>query len=114
MNEPPPHRESELVNRACEAISISNNLTSTAIVSSHLVLGPIYEDASILDDSVLPLDMMMAMMDYDAPPTWFHQDEDYDHHLFFATSPTPLEWNDKGNKGDGDALVPLVDILDID
>ena len=55
----------------------------------------------------------MAMVEYDAPPTWFHQDED-DHHLVFPTSPTPLEWNDKGNIGDGDALVPLVDILDND
>ena len=55
----------------------------------------------------------MAMVEYDAPPTWFHQDED-DHHLVFPTSPTPLEWNENGNIGDSDALVPLVDILDID
>ena len=48
------------------------------------------------------------------PPTWFHQDEDDDHHLDFATSPAPLEWNEQGNIGEGDALVPLVDILDID
>jgi len=34
--------------------------------------------------------------------------------LVFATSPTPLEWNEQGNIGEGDALVPLVDILDID
>ena len=33
--------------------------------------------------------------------------------MVFPTSPTPLEWNDNGNIGDGDALVPLVDILDI-
>ena len=57
----PPHRESE-------ATSISNDLTSTSIVSSHLVLGPIYDDAPILDDFVLPLDMRMAMVEYDAPP----------------------------------------------
>ncbi|WP_169040895.1 hypothetical protein, partial [Legionella pneumophila] len=31
----------------------------------------------------------------------------------FPTSLTPHEWNDKGNKGDGDALVPLVNIIDI-
>ena len=55
----------------------------------------------------------MAMVEYYAPPTWFHQDE-YDHHLVFPTSPTPLEWNERGNIGEGDALVPLVDILDID
>ena len=57
--------------------------------------------------------MTMTMVEYDAPPTWFDQDED-DHHLVFATSPTPHEWNENGNIGEGDALVPLVDILDID
>ena len=110
----PPHRESEIVDRSCEATSNTNDLTSTSIVSSHLVLGPIYDDVSIRDDFVLPLDKTMAMVKYDAPPTWFHQDDDIDHHLVFPTSPTPLEWSDKGNIGDGDALVPLVDILDID
>ena len=34
--------------------------------------------------------------------------------MVFPTSPTALEWNGKGNIGEGDALVPLVDILDID
>ena len=34
--------------------------------------------------------------------------------MVFPTSPTLHEWNDIGNKGEGDALVPLVDILDID
>ena len=62
------HIEREIVDRSREDICISNNLTSTSIVSSHLVLGPIYDDAPILDDSVLPLDMTMAMVDYDAPP----------------------------------------------
>jgi hypothetical protein len=55
------------------------------------------------------MDKTMAMVEYDAPPTWFHHDED-DHDLVFATSPTPHEWNDKGNIGEGDELVPLVDI----
>ena len=64
----PPHRESELVDRTCEATSISNDLTSTSIVSSHLVLGPIYEGTPIRDDYVLPLDKTMAMVEYDAPP----------------------------------------------
>ena len=96
----PPHR-------ASEATMISNNLTSTSIVSSHLVLGPIYDGVPIRDDFVLPLDKTMAMVEYDAPPTWFHHVDD-------ATSPTPHEWNENGNIGDGDALVPPVDILDID
>ena len=34
--------------------------------------------------------------------------------MVFPTSPTPLECNEKGNIGEGDAQVPLVDILDID
>ena len=64
----PPHRESVIVDRSGEAICISNNLTSTSIVSSHLVLGPIYDDAPIRDDYVLPLDTTMAMVDNDASP----------------------------------------------
>ena len=63
----PPHRESEIVDRSREDICISNNLTSTSIVSSHLVLGPIYDDAPIFDDIVLTLDKMMAMVDYEVP-----------------------------------------------
>src|SRR3989337_4560856 len=93
----PSHRESVIVDRSCEATMVSNDLTSTSIVSSHLVLGPIYDDAPIRDDYILPLDKTMAMAEYDAPPTWFHQEDDIDHHLVFTTSPTPLEWNDKGN-----------------
>ena len=34
--------------------------------------------------------------------------------MVLTTSPTPHESNDKGNIGEGDALVPLVDVLDID
>ena len=34
--------------------------------------------------------------------------------MVFPTSPTPLEWNEKGNIGEDDALVPRVDVLDID
>ena len=34
--------------------------------------------------------------------------------MVFATSPTPLEWNEQGNIGEGDALDPLVDVLAID
>ena len=77
-----PHRESVIVDRACEANMISNNFTSTSIVSSHLMLGPIYDDAPIRDDFVLPLDKTMAMVEYDAPPTWYHP---------VATSPTTHE-----------------------
>ena len=64
----PPHGESEIVDRSCEATSNTNDLTSTSIVSSHLVLGPIDDDTPIHDDFVLPLDKTMAMVEYDAPP----------------------------------------------
>ena len=63
----PPHRESEIVDRSCDATFNTNDLTSTSIVSSHLVLGPIYDDVPILDDIVLPLDKTMAMVEYYAP-----------------------------------------------
>ena len=64
----PPHRESVILDKACEATMISNDLTSTSIVSYHLVLGPLYDDALILDDFLLPFDKTMAMVEYDAPP----------------------------------------------
>jgi hypothetical protein len=44
----------------------------------------------ILDESIPPMETTMAMVDDDAPPTWFHQDED-DHDLVFDTSPTTHE-----------------------
>ena len=56
----------------------------------------------------------MAMVEYDAPPTWFHQDDEDDHNLVFDTSPTTHERLSKGNIGDGASLVPLVDSLDND
>ncbi|KAE8797905.1 gag-pol polyprotein [Hordeum vulgare] len=113
VSESQPHRVSEVVDRACEAMLISNNLMPTSIVSSPFVLGPLYDDAPILDDFVLPLDKMMAMVDDDAPPTWFHHDDD-EHELVFVTSPTPHDCNEKCEIGEGDALVPLVDYLKID
>ena len=64
----PPYRESEIVDRSCEATFNTNDLTSTSIASSNLVLGPIYDDAPIRDDFVLPLDKTMDMVEYDAPP----------------------------------------------
>jgi hypothetical protein len=47
---------------------ISNGLIFTSIVSSHLVQGPIYDDAPILDDFIPRMDKTMAMVEYDAPP----------------------------------------------
>ena len=69
----PQHLVSEVVDTACEATMISNNLTSTLSVFS-LVLGLLHDDMPILDESIPPMDTKMVMVEDDAPPTWFHQD----------------------------------------
>ncbi|EMS61581.1 Nitrate transporter 1.3 [Triticum urartu] len=43
------------------------------------------------------MEITMAMVDDDAPPTWFHQDDD-DHDLVFDTSPTTHERCSKGTR----------------
>ena len=68
----PQHLESEVVDTACEATMISNDLTSTPSVFSSLVLGLLHDDMPILDESIPPMEIPMAMVDNDAPPTWFH------------------------------------------
>ena len=78
VSEPPPHEMSEVVDRSCETIYHSNNITSSSIVSSPLVLG-------LMDD-------------------------DGDHKMVFSTTPTSHERDNKGILGDGDVLVPLVDM----
>ena len=52
---------------------ISNDLTSTPSVFSSLVLGLLHDDMPILDESIPPMGKLMAMMDDDASPTWYHQ-----------------------------------------
>ena len=47
------HMLSEVVDRSCEATIFSNNLTSTSIVSSPLVLGILHDDAPIFDEYIL-------------------------------------------------------------
>ena len=64
----PPHRESVIVDWACEATMISNNLTSTPSVFSSLVLGLLHDDMPILDESIPPMETTMTMVDDDAPP----------------------------------------------
>ena len=91
---------SEVVDTACEATLISNDLTSNPSVFSSLVLGLLHDDTPILDESIPPMETTMAMVEEDAPPTWFHHDED-DHDLFFDTSPTTHERCSKGDIGDG-------------
>ena len=64
----PEHLVSEVVHMACEATMISNNLTSTPIVFSSLVLGLLHDDTPIFDESIPPMETTMAMVDDDAPP----------------------------------------------
>ena len=47
-------------------------------VFSSLVLGLLHDDTPILDESIPSMETTMAMVDNDALPTWFHQDDD-DH-----------------------------------
>ena len=63
----PQHLASEVVDTACEATMISNDLTSTLSVFSCLVLGILHDDMPTLDESIPPM-MMMDMVDDDAPP----------------------------------------------
>ena len=67
----PQHLASEIVDTACEATLISNDLTSTPSVFSSLVLGLLHDDMPILDESIPLLETTMAMVDNDASPTWF-------------------------------------------
>ena len=106
----PQHLVSEVVDTAREATMIPNDLTSTPSVFSSLVLGLLHDDMPILDESIPPMETTMAMVDDDAPPTWFHQDEE-DKEWIFSTSPTTHERCSKGNIGDGASLVPLVDYI---
>jgi hypothetical protein len=84
-------------------------------VFSTLVLDLLQDEASILDESITPMGNTMAMMENDAPPTWYHQvDEAIDQASIFATSPTTQERSSNGNIGDSTSLDPLVDYLNID
>ena len=64
----PQHLVSEVVDTACEATMISNDLTSTPSVFSSLVLGLLHDDMPILDEFIPPMGKQMAMVDDDAPP----------------------------------------------
>ena len=59
----PQHLVSEVVDTACEATMISNDLTSTPSVFSSLVLGLLHDDMPILDESIPPMEMTMAMVE---------------------------------------------------
>jgi hypothetical protein len=64
----PQHLVSEVVDTACEATMISNDLPSTPSVFSSLVLDLQQDEAPILDESIPPMGKPMAMVDDDAPP----------------------------------------------
>ena len=64
----PQHLVSEVVDTACEATMISNDLTSTPSVFSSLVLGLLHDDTPIRDESIPPMETTMTMVEEDAPP----------------------------------------------
>lgn len=62
------HLVSEVVDRACEATMISNDLTSTPSVFSCLVLDLLQDEAPILDESIPTMGNTMAMVAMMHPP----------------------------------------------
>ena len=88
-----PSELREVVDRSCEAISISNNLPSTSSVFSHDVLGYMDQEVPSLD---MEPHMEMYMMDEDdAIPM---DNEDFGHmEAPTTTTPTSHERYYKGN-----------------
>ena len=80
----------EVVDRSCEAISISNNLTSTSSVFSHCVLG------SMDDDDATPCLLQDEQVVYMEAPT--------------TSTPTSHERDYKG-MGVDVTMIPLVDMM---
>ena len=101
-----------VVNRPCEAISISNDLPSTSSVFSHNILGTMEQEVPSLD--LLEPQMEMYMVDEDdAIPT----DDEEEGHMEAPTTTTPTSLGRyyKGKNGvDDDAMIPLVDMMTCD
>jgi hypothetical protein len=94
-----------IVDRSSEAILISNNLPSTSSVFSHVAIGSMDEEMSILEK------MYMVHTPDDTTPCL--EDDEYVGHMEPPTSTTPTskECDYKGNNiGVGDAMIPLVDM----
>lgn len=86
----------EVVDRSCEAISISNNLTSTSSVFSPCVLGSLDDETPILDLTVPQMEKMYMEDDDDATPCLL-QDGQVGHMEAPTTStPTLHEWDYQG------------------
>ena len=107
-----PSELREVVDRSCEAISISNNLPSTSSVFSHCVQGCMEQEAPSLD--MEPHLEKMYMEDEDDATPWIHQD--FGHmEAPTTTTPTSHERYYKGiNMGVDDESVPLVDLHNCD
>jgi hypothetical protein len=93
-----------------EAISFSNNLTSPSIVSSHVALGSMDDEAPIMEKK-----MYMVHKDDDITPC-LQEDEQVDHmDPTTSTTPTSYERDYKGNyMVVDDAMIPLVDMMTLE
>ena len=100
-----PSELREVVDRSMEATSHSNNLTSTTSVFSHVV-GSMDDDAPDME--------MFYLVDEDDATHMVNEDEHVSHmepNTTTSTSPTSHERECKGNIGDDDAMIPLVDMM---
>jgi hypothetical protein len=105
--------EREVVDRSCEAILLSNNLTSTSRVFSHCVLGSLDDVTPPLDKMVPNMDTMYMEHDDDAT-TCLHNDEHVGH--MDSTIPSTPTSNERDYKGMGVdvTMIPLVDMMTYD
>ena len=99
-----------VVDRASEAIPISNNLPSTSSVFSCDVLGTLEQETPILEIMAPPIEKMYMVDEVDAIPIY---DEEVVHMEAtpFTTSTSNERYNQGINTGVVDAMIPLVDMM---
>ena len=103
----------EVVDRSCEAISISNNLTSTSSVFSHCELGSMHDETLILDLMMLQMEKMYMEDDDDATPCLL-QDEQVGYMEAPTTSTPTSHERDYQGMGVDVTMFPLVDMMNYD
>nr|XP_051216091.1 uncharacterized protein LOC127333725 [Lolium perenne]XP_051216092.1 uncharacterized protein LOC127333725 [Lolium perenne]XP_051216093.1 uncharacterized protein LOC127333725 [Lolium perenne]XP_051216094.1 uncharacterized protein LOC127333725 [Lolium perenne]XP_051216095.1 uncharacterized protein LOC127333725 [Lolium perenne]XP_051216096.1 uncharacterized protein LOC127333725 [Lolium perenne]XP_051216097.1 uncharacterized protein LOC127333725 [Lolium perenne]XP_051216098.1 uncharacterized p len=101
-----PSELREVVDRSMEAISHSNNFTSTSSVFSHVAIGSTEDEFPIMEK------MYMVHENDDITPC-LQEVKDVDHmDPTTSTTPTSNESDYKGNNiGVDDAMIPLVDMM---
>jgi len=103
----------EVVDRSCEAISISNNLTSTSSVFSHCVLGSLDDETPIFDMMMPQMEKMYMEDDDDATPCLL-QDEQVGYMEAPTTSTPTSHERDYQGMGVDVTMIPLVDMMNYD